>query len=1013
MPLKVKDRPDRASEPEPTEMPPSPTVENYLKAIYGAQAAAGAGRLVPLGQLAATLGVVPGTATAMVKTLADSQLVHYEPYLGCRLTAAGEKLAARVLRRHRLIELFLVKELGMSWAEVHDEAEQLEHAVSDRLIDRIDEILGRPAVDPHGDPIPGPEGTVTQPEYQSLLTCPLGIPVTVGRITDQDADFLRFVEDHDLKPGQMVEVEARDSLSDSVCVKGQGSRRITMGARAASKLLVQIATMAAAVRIGVAALGLVAGVLAGSPATAWAGQQSEATGGPATTGAPVACSVHGMVRDESGLPVGGAVVTPASGGAPVLTDREGRFCLTAVPTGRVRLTVSGAGFSPRSVDIDVAAGGASAPIDVTLQASGLQDEVVVTATRTKRRLEDVPVRTEVVDATLMRAIAARTLAEAVEYTTGVRVESNCQNCNFSQIRLLGLEGPYTQILIDSQPVISSLAQVYGIEQIPARMIERIEIVKGGGSALYGSGAVGGVVNVISREPARSGGMVETRADLVDGRPHRSHTGSFDWAARDLGAAATTFFQVDEVQPLDVTGDGYTEVSRRRLLAGGVRASHALLEGRAKLLGEVTAFGEDRRGGNALDLPPEQADIAEWIASRRIGASATWVHGVSRRLDYRLTLALAAMQRDSYYGTGRDPHAFGITDNRLTLADAQVNHYAGRHVLSWGGQFSVEDLTDRQPAYGRLTDATYRNAGLFMQDDWSFASGWAVVYGARADWHSAVGRPIVSPRVALMVSPSEALDFRASMARGFRAPQAFDEDLHLGSVGGQVRFIRLDPALREESSTNYMLGAEWKPEAGRGQALLEVNGFLTTLDDLFLARDADDPDTSAVEFVKVNHGRARVYGVELNSGWGVGDAFVIQGGVVLQRARFVQPEPAFGSRDFFRTPARYGNLTVTWRRSPLGSLFAGLRYTGPMTAPHYAGFIGSDRLEVTSAFLTFDASVAYPIAGAGARRLTLTVAGRNLTNAFQRDLDQGPLRDAGYVYGPRFPRAISVGLGAEF
>jgi DtxR family Mn-dependent transcriptional regulator len=227
-------------------MPPSPTVENYLKAIYGAQSAAGAGRLVPLGQLAATLGVVPGTATAMVKTLADSELVHYEPYLGCRLTAAGEKLAARVLRRHRLIELFLVKELGMSWAEVHDEAEQLEHAVSDRLIDRIDEILGRPAVDPHGDPIPGPEGTVTQPEYQSLLTCPLGIPVTVGRITDQDADFLRFVEDHDLKPGQMVEVEARDSLSDSVCVKGQGSRRITMGARAASKLLVQIATMAIA-----------------------------------------------------------------------------------------------------------------------------------------------------------------------------------------------------------------------------------------------------------------------------------------------------------------------------------------------------------------------------------------------------------------------------------------------------------------------------------------------------------------------------------------------------------------------------------------------------------------------------------------------------------------------------------------------------------------------------------------------------------------------------------------------
>ena len=234
-------------------MPPSPTVENYLKAIFHAQAAAGAGRLVSLGQLATMLGVVPGTATAMVKTLAESELVHYEPYLGCRLTPAGQKLAARVLRRHRLIELFLVKELGMSWTEVHDEAEQLEHAVSDRLIDRIDEILGRPAVDPHGDPIPGPEGTVEQPDYQTLLTCPLQTPVMVGRITDQDADFLRFIEENDLKPGQTVEVEARDPLADSVRVKGRDSRRLTIGARAASKLLVQLAGIVGLVLLGAGA----------------------------------------------------------------------------------------------------------------------------------------------------------------------------------------------------------------------------------------------------------------------------------------------------------------------------------------------------------------------------------------------------------------------------------------------------------------------------------------------------------------------------------------------------------------------------------------------------------------------------------------------------------------------------------------------------------------------------------------------------------------------------------------
>ena len=135
---------------------PSSTVENYLKAIYKAQAAFGddaSEELVPMGRLATALGVVPGTATTMVKALAESGLVDYEPYAGVRLTSAGAKLAALVLRRHRLMELFLVKVVGMSWAEVHDEAERLEHAASDQLIDRIDAMLGHPSTDPHGDPI--------------------------------------------------------------------------------------------------------------------------------------------------------------------------------------------------------------------------------------------------------------------------------------------------------------------------------------------------------------------------------------------------------------------------------------------------------------------------------------------------------------------------------------------------------------------------------------------------------------------------------------------------------------------------------------------------------------------------------------------------------------------------------------------------------------------------------------------------------------------------------------------
>ncbi|MEX2273748.1 MAG: metal-dependent transcriptional regulator [Vicinamibacterales bacterium] len=220
-------------------MLPSQTVENYLKSIYLAEAALTGDRaLVPMGQLASALGVTPGTATTMVKALADSGLAHYEPYVGVRLTSAGEKLASMVLRRHRLIELFLVQVLGMSWAEVHDEAEHLEHAVSDRLIERIDEMLGRPTVDPHGDPIPTAEGHVEPSAASDLLSCPVGVTMRVTRVIDQDPKFLHFVEASALKPGEEVTVDARDGIADRVSLRYADGRMTTVGTRAAAKILV-------------------------------------------------------------------------------------------------------------------------------------------------------------------------------------------------------------------------------------------------------------------------------------------------------------------------------------------------------------------------------------------------------------------------------------------------------------------------------------------------------------------------------------------------------------------------------------------------------------------------------------------------------------------------------------------------------------------------------------------------------------------------------------------------------
>lgn len=217
---------------------PSSTVENYLKQLYLEQQDTGY-TLVPMGKLATVMGVVPGTATTMIKALADSGLVSYEPRSGVRLTAGGEQLALHVLRRHRLVELFLVKVLKLDWSEVHAEAEELEHAISDKVLDRIDALLGHPSVDPHGDPIPTARGDIDKPTLSSLAECQTGRPMRVARVMDQEPAFLQFINRCGLTPGIEVTVEQRDAQAQAVTVRPRGASATTLGSNVAAKILVE------------------------------------------------------------------------------------------------------------------------------------------------------------------------------------------------------------------------------------------------------------------------------------------------------------------------------------------------------------------------------------------------------------------------------------------------------------------------------------------------------------------------------------------------------------------------------------------------------------------------------------------------------------------------------------------------------------------------------------------------------------------------------------------------------
>ena len=735
--------------------------------------------------------------------------------------------------------------------------------------------------------------------------------------------------------------------------------------------------------------------------------------GQAMAACPEDTGVHGTVRSLSGRPVANAAVTLTTSASTSVSSGDGRFCLYPVSAGEHRLIVFADGYGLAERDIRTRAED-RLEVEIRLRPA-FGEEVIISATRTEKRLADVPLHVQTVPRSRIESVVARTLADAIEWTRGVRVESNCQSCNTSQIRLLGLEGPYSQLLVDGQPTVSSLAMVYGIEQLPARLIDSIEVVRGGGSPAYGAGAVAGVINLIPHHPDHTHIEVDVRLGRMGGAGGSAESPSYslvaDWTPGSK-RAATFYGQIDRVAPVDVDGDGFSEVSIRNLDVVGARYHEFFMGGSARLATDVSHTAEFRRGGDQVQLPPQQAQVAEQLDSRRAGASVSWLHTVSPLWDWRATASHAATERASYYGSGGDVGAFGWTRNPLWVFDSHVNRGGAAGTLSFGLQASHDIIDDRQPAYRRIIRESYRSTSAFVQDDRRIGDGLTLLYGVRADRHSAVQRTIVSPRAALMWTLRGDLTLRASHSAGFRPPSVFDEQLHIALLGGEAMVVRDDPALREETSAARMLSLEWRPMIGRRVAMaVDSTFFDTRIENLFHNRQADDPATDELEFVRTNFGHARVRGVEV--GWSLRrDGLAVDAGYAWQRAEFGHAEPDFGSTRRFRTPERYGSASVQWPLPRGLTLFAGLRYTGSMLAPHYAGYIAEDRLDATPSFLTWDLGLSRRFAFGGDRMITATFAVKNLTDEYQGDLDRGPQRDASYVYGPRFPRSVVVGLKVD-
>jgi outer membrane receptor for ferrienterochelin and colicins len=782
---------------------------------------------------------------------------------------------------------------------------------------------------------------------------------------------------------------------------------------------------------------VVASLLAASPAGAQADSES-----PAST-AEAKPEFAGLVLDPLGQPVAGATVSIPSLGVHATTSDSGELSVT-VPTGTYEMTVSQKGFQPYRQKVVLDESAAATGFEVILEYE--VGEVVVTGTKVERKEEEAPVKTQVVSRARIERRQAATLADALEGTTGVRVETDCQNCGFTQLRINGLEGRYTQILIDGRPVFSTLAGVYGLEQIPQEMIERIEIVKGGGSALYGGNAVGGVVNVITRRPTRNFGSVSMRYDAIDMSATNFTSSALGGLVNDAKTFSLHFFgSVNSREAWDANGDGFSEIGKVRSVATGAESYWDLFKGGT--LGVKFHMVRDyRRGGSDMDLVEHDAAIAESAHTTRYGGEVRWSHILGEGLKLEAGYGVAYTERESYYGAGGDvvfpdlPEnvgdwtqaeldafrdaqrakqaalgAYGRTKNPLHTGDIFLHsafEAAGEMVLTTGVQYWRDQLEDFFPAYSdRAIDDTYTDVAAVVQHDWLFADWGESVLGVRVDKHSELDEPVLNPRAVVKFTPMDWLNLRTSVSTGFRAPQVFDEDLHITIMNGEGQVITnaegLDPersiSLSQQVGTTFEPSDRWRLTAG-------ANGFVTTISDAFVIYEDDsDPTDGTFEFTRANRGKTTVVGAEVEAGAELGKLWGIAAGLTVERATNDEPDPDFGSKDVFRTPSWYGHVE-TWTEPTKGLRLQTLfDLTGPMKVPHYAGYISEDRLEESEAFLDWSANVSYRIDVDDDRYLAPVLGVKNILNSYQDDFDRGPERDAGYIYGPRMPRTAFVGV----
>ena len=735
-----------------------------------------------------------------------------------------------------------------------------------------------------------------------------------------------------------------------------------------------------------------------------------------------------------------------------ISDPEGKFTLKNIPSGTHRLIVSMVGFRTWEKEVKVRAG-ETQRLDIRLSEDQINlEQVVVTGTRSEVPLLEAPVIVSQISAKTFRATQSLTLSEGLNFTPGLRLENNCQNCGFTQVRMNGLGGAYSQILINSRPIFSALTGVYGLDMLPANMIERVEVVRGGGSALYGGNAIAGTINIITREPVENSVEVGLNYGLTDGsRPDRTLTLNGAVVSDDLSKGLSFYAFNRNRQQWDANDDGFSEITRLKNTTFGMDAFWEPSE-TSKIKLNLFTINEFRRGGSQFHLPPHQTDITEQLDHRILGGALSYEQqSKDERHRFSVYTSAQTTERQSYYGGGgrvltahdtltQDDlialNAYG-NSNDLTLVTGVQYGFAPNDLLAFviGSEYQYSDVTDRMPGYEREIRQQVGTLGSYAQVEFTPSHRWSFLMGGRLDYVTINGRydfeaetlknqqtlPVFVPRATAMYELTESLKLRASFAQGYRAPQAFDEDLHIETVGGAALFTRLDPDLETERSNSFTSSLNYSTNAGKWQLNLVAEGFHTRLSNPFITSDQRELPSGVAVITKRNGAGATVQGINIEANLAFAEKLVIQSGFTLQEARFDETEVLWEpgengegkpttTRRLLRTPNAYGFLalnftpTTRWTFSGSGVL------TGGMEVPHVVDAETERTLiRATPSFAEINLKASYRLSLGEQAALEVFAGVQNLFSSYQQDFDRGATRDAGYIYGPARPRTLFGGL----